>query len=166
MTSATKTLMLRCCECSNTIDESAAFAFGGAFACERCVRNYYRKRPAEVELELRERRREAVRMLKYEREKREKLAAKKTASDKKTALIAAELQDLPLLCVDCKAKISVSTAFEFGGSVACEKCVRDYYRNRPDEVELELQLRRRNAVGWVKRNRKTLEKQAAKRVVR
>ena len=149
--------------CSTAIDESAAFAFAGALGCEKCVRNYYRGRPAEVELELESRRREAIRMLPYARKQRDALAAKKTAREKKTVLMAAELQKLVLLCVECGTEISVSTAFEFGGSVACEKCVRDYYCNRPAELEFELQLRRRNAVGWVKRNRKTLEKQASKR---
>jgi hypothetical protein len=46
--------------------------------------------------------------------------------------------------------------------VACEKCVRSYYQDRPAEIELELQYRRRNAVAWVKRNRKRLEKQEPK----
>jgi hypothetical protein len=60
--------------------------------------------------------------------------------------------------------------FEFGGGVACEKCVRAYYRNSAtyqespaSSIELEVQTRRRNAVAWVKRNRRQLEKQAAKK---
>ena len=163
MTAETEKLTLHCCECSREIDESAVFAFRGAFACERCVRKYYRNR-SEIELELQEKRREAIRMIPEYRKTLEKRAAKKAASDRKTALMAAELQHLALVCIECGTEIHVSTAFEFGGSVACEKCVRDYYRERPTELEFELELRRRNAVGWVKRNRKTLEKQAARRL--
>lgn len=159
---ATK-LTLRCCKCGNQIDESAAFAFGGAFACEKCVRNYYRDRPGEVDFELRCRRRDAIPMLKSERKQQEKLAAKKTVADKKTALVIAELQKLALLCCECGADIHVSTAFAFHGSAACEKCVREYYRDRPDEIESELQFRRKDVIRWVKLNRRALEKQAAKR---
>lgn len=158
-----KTLTLHCCECRTEIDESTAFAFRGVFACERCVRNYYRERPGEVDLELRSRRREAIRLLKHERKNQENLAAKKTADDKRTAPIIAELQKLELRCSRCRAEINVSTAFTFSGTVACEKCVRAYYSDRPDEIELELQSRRKAAIQWVKLNRKTLEKQAAKR---
>jgi hypothetical protein len=162
MTAETKRLMLHCCECSREIDESAAFAFRGAFACEKCVRDYYRKHPlADIARELQDRRREAIRMMPEYRKTVGKLTAKKAASDKKTALVAAELQNLTLRCGQCGIEIHLSTAFEFGGSVACEKCVRDYYRDRPTELEFELELRRRNAVGWVKSNRKTLEKRAA-----
>jgi hypothetical protein len=165
MPHATK-LTLHCRECSSEMDESAAFAFRGAFACEKCVRDHYRKRPlAEIARELQDRRREAIRMMPEYRKTLEKLAAKKTTSEKKTALIVAELQNLALICIECGTEIHVSTAFEYGGGVACEKCVRDYYRDRPTELEYELQLRRRNAITWVKLNRKTLEKQAAKRTV-
>jgi hypothetical protein len=69
---------------------------------------------------------------------------------------------LTLHCCECGTAIDESEMFEFGGTVACEKCVRDYYRKRPGEVELELQTRRRNAADWVRRNRRTLEQQAAK----
>jgi hypothetical protein len=156
-------LTLRCCECGSEIDDLTALSFRGALGCEKCVRSYYRDRPAEVEFELKCRRTEAIDIVKYERKKLEKLAVKKTAADKRTALVTAELQELVLHCFECGAEINVSTAFAFGGNVACEKCVRDYYRSRPAEVEIELQTRRRNAVAWVKRNRRTLEKQAAKR---
>src|SRR5580700_4103281 len=161
MTAETEKLTLHCCECSREIDESAVLAFRGAFACEKCVRKYYRNRP-EIELELQEKRREAIRILPEYRKTLEKLAAKKAASNKKTALIAAELQHLKLVCIECGTEIHVSTAFEFRGSVACEKCVRGYYRERPTELEFELELRRRNVVSWVKSNRKMLEKRAAK----
>jgi len=125
-----KTLALSCCKCGTAIDESAVFSFGGGFACERCVRNHYRNSPRdEVEFELQSRRREAIPMLKTERKKQEKLAAKKTASDKRTAFIVAKLQKLTLRCFQCgteikiSAEINASTAFAFRGSVACEKCV-------------------------------------------
>ncbi len=74
-----------------------------------------------------------------------------------------ETTKLTLLCCECNAEIDESGMFEFGGSVACEKCVRKYYRGRPSEVELELQTRQRNAARWIKLNQRTLEKQAAKR---
>ena len=73
-----------------------------------------------------------------------------------------EVKGLTWLCCECKTKIEESEMFEFSGTVACEKCVRNYYRDRPAEIEIELQIRRRNAVAWVKRNRRQLEKQAAK----
>lgn len=153
---------LVCCECSGEMDETAAFAFRGAFACERCVRRYYRDRPsAEVALELQIRSREAIRTLKREHKNREQLAAKRIARDKKIARMADEFQELVLRCLECGAEINVSAAFDFGGAVACEKCVREYYRDRPAELESELHLRRRNAVAWVKRNRRLLERQTA-----
>jgi hypothetical protein len=165
MTTAAKNkLILHCSECGTEIEESAAFAFGGAFACEKCVRNYYRNRPGEVERELRERRQQAIRALSTDRKNLEKMAA-----SKRTALppITVDIAKLPLLCIECKTEIDVAKAFEFGGGVACEKCVREYYRNRPDELAFELESRHRRAIAWVKRNRKTLEKQAArKRVAR
>jgi hypothetical protein len=74
----------------------------------------------------------------------------------------AETKKVTLLCGECNAEIDESEMFEFGGTVACETCVRKYYRDRPAEVELELQTRQRNAVRWVKVNRNTLEQQAAK----
>jgi len=73
-----------------------------------------------------------------------------------------KLKYLTLLCCECNAEIDESEMFEFGGTVACEKCVRKYYRDRPAEVELELGTRRRNAVRWVKVNRQNLERQSAK----
>ncbi len=73
------------------------------------------------------------------------------------------MADMTLLCCECGTEIDESAALGFAGSFACEKCVREYYRNRPDELAFELESRHRNAIAWVKRNRKTLEKQAAKR---
>ena len=69
---------------------------------------------------------------------------------------------LTLNCSMCRTELNESEMFEFGGTVGCEKCVRDHYRNRPKELEFELQSRRSNAVQWLKRNRRDLEKQAAK----
>ena len=74
----------------------------------------------------------------------------------------AETKKLTLLCCECNAEIDESEMFGFGGAVACEKCVRKYYRDRPAEIELELETRRRNAVRWVKVNRQNLERQSAK----
>jgi len=74
----------------------------------------------------------------------------------------AETRKLTLLCCECNAEIDESEMCEFAGTVACEKCVRKYYRDRPAEIELELETRRRNAVRWVKVNRQNLERQSAK----
>ena len=67
---------------------------------------------------------------------------------------------LVLLCCYCRTELNESQMFEFRGWVACERCVRDYYRDRPNEVESGLQTRQRNAAIWLARNRKHLEKQA------
>jgi hypothetical protein len=67
---------------------------------------------------------------------------------------------LTLLCCQCGTQIDESQMFQYGSdAVACEKCARSYYQDRPAEAELELQYRRRNAIAWVKRNRMRLEKQ-------
>jgi hypothetical protein len=153
-------LVMHCCECGSEIEESAAFAFGGAFACEKCVREYYRDRPGEVELELRERRQLAILVLNTNRKNLEKVAARTRTAQPP---IIPDIAKLPLLCIECKTEIIVTKAFEFGGGVACEKCVTEYYRNRPDELAFELESRHRRAVAWVKRNRKMLERQDAKR---
>jgi|HubBroStandDraft_2_1064218.scaffolds.fasta_scaffold30764_2 hypothetical protein len=73
-----------------------------------------------------------------------------------------ETKKLTLYCSGCRAELHESALFEFLGSVGCESCVRNYYRNWPSEViAIELQTRRTGAVAWLKRNRKTLEKSAA-----
>lgn len=73
--------------------------------------------------------------------------------------MTADNKKLTLLCCQCGTEIDESQMFQYGGdAVACEKCTRNYYQDRPAEIELELQYRRRNAVAWVKRNRKRLEK--------
>jgi hypothetical protein len=70
---------------------------------------------------------------------------------------------LTLLCSQCNTELRESETFEFGGSIACEKCVRRYYRDRASELDLELPRRRRGAVAWIARNRRVLESQAEKR---
>jgi hypothetical protein len=70
---------------------------------------------------------------------------------------------LTLHCCECGTELQESETYEFGGTVACEKCVKNYYKDRPAELEIELQSRRRNAAAYVKRNRPSLEKQSAKR---
>ena len=78
----------------------------------------------------------------------------------------AETKTLTLLCCECNAEIDESEMFEFGGTVACETCVRKYYRGRPaEEVQVELQTRRRNAMRWTQNNRRSLKKQAAGRTL-
>lgn len=75
-------------------------------------------------------------------------------------LVEMKTRKLTLLCCECSAVLNSSQVFEFGGTVACEKCVRNYYRDRPSEVEQELQTRRSNAIRWMQRNRRALEKAA------
>jgi recombinational DNA repair protein (RecF pathway) len=77
--------------------------------------------------------------------------------------VTADKKKLTLLCCQCGTEIDETQMFQYGGdAVACEKCMRSYYQDRPAEIELELQYRRRNAVAWVKRNRKRLENQEPK----
>jgi hypothetical protein len=71
--------------------------------------------------------------------------------------------DLILRCGYCRDELTQSQMFEFRGWVACEKCIRDYYRDHPNEVESELQTRRKNALIWLSRNRKSLQKLAVKK---
>jgi hypothetical protein len=83
------------------------------------------------------------------------------------ALMVVETKGLTLPCIQCGVELEESAMLEFGGSVACEKCVRAYYapheKEFPGTGNVEVQTRRRNAVAWVKRNRRQLEKQAEKR---
>lgn len=82
----------------------------------------------------------------------------------------AELNGLTWLCCECKKRLSESEMFQYGGTLACEGCVRSYYEKQnsvgdPDiqwDVARELAERRRNAIEWVRRNRRELEKYAAK----
>ena len=79
-----------------------------------------------------------------------------------------ETKELTLSCIQCGTELEESAMLEFDGGVACEKCVRAYYAPHEKEFsgtgDVEVRTRRRNAVAWVKRNRRQLEKQAAKRV--
>lgn len=55
---------LSCCVCFGYLDPVDAFAFSGSFACEPCVRHYYGSHSeADIQLELRERRAQALRQL-------------------------------------------------------------------------------------------------------
>lgn len=56
--------IFRCCVCSGCLGSEDLFSFGGGFACEGCVRDYYKSYPeSEIQLELRERRAEALHRL-------------------------------------------------------------------------------------------------------
>ncbi|MGC2477634.1 MAG: DUF6226 family protein [Candidatus Sulfotelmatobacter sp.] len=64
----------------------------------------------------------------------------------------AEPNGLTWLCCECEKRLDKSEMLEFGGTVACEECVRSYYEqaNSVDpmiqwDVELEVKTRRRNA---------------------
>ena len=70
---------------------------------------------------------------------------------------------LTLLCCYCRTELSEAQMFEFRDWVACESCIRDYYRDRPNELESELRTRQRNALVWLARNRRILQKHAVKK---
>ena len=110
----------------------------------------------------------AIRGILNAREPREKIAA--TSSE----------NTLTLPRCECGTELDESQLFEYGGAVACEKCVTDYEKKKlralcrdswtgdraAATVTREVQTRRDNAIEWLKRNRKSLEKQAAKRGAR
>ena len=69
------------------------------------------------------------------------------------------------LCSYCRTELNEDQIFDFRGAVGCENCIKDYYRNGSAEVvESQLRVRRRKALVWLSRNRKTLEKHARKAV--
>lgn len=74
-----------------------------------------------------------------------------------------ESKGLGLLCCYCRVEVNEPQIFEFRGTVACEGCIRDYYRDRPTEVESQLQIRQKKALVWLDRNRKFLERRAAEK---
>lgn len=57
-------IVIRCCECGKEID-GEPYLFSGNFACESCVRNYYKDNYSNnyIEQELSERRFAASKML-------------------------------------------------------------------------------------------------------
>ncbi len=69
------------------------------------------------------------------------------------------------LCSYCRTELNEDQIFDFRGAVGCENCIKDYYRNGTAEVvESQLLTRRKKALVWLSRNRKTLEKHARKAV--
>ena len=78
-------------------------------------------------------------------------------------LSGSESKGVGLLCCYCRVEVNEPQIFEFRGGVACEGCIRDYYRDRPHEVDSQLQIRQKKALVWLDRNRKFLERQAAER---
>ena len=81
----------------------------------------------------------------------------------------AEAKRLTFFCIECDTKLEEPETYQYGGEVAfaCEKCVRNHYeelyRHNPSEMQEELRGRRFSAAASIKRNRRKLEKQAAKR---
>jgi hypothetical protein len=80
-----------------------------------------------------------------------------------------EVNKLTFYCCECNKELKEDELIEFAGGVACEPCVRTFYEKRnsidPDiqwDIELEIRTRRNNAANWLRRNRRSLEKQAAK----
>jgi len=72
---------------------------------------------------------------------------------------------LTFVCCYCRNELNESQIFEFRFALGCEDCVRAYYRDRSaQELEAQLRTRKRNALVWLARNHKSLEKHAAKRV--
>ena len=77
-----------------------------------------------------------------------------------------EHKGLVLGCSYCRTPLEETQMFEFRDWVGCETCIRDYYRSSvPEEIEHQLQIRRRNAMTWIARNRKSLEKQSIRKAV-
>lgn len=77
--------------------------------------------------------------------------------------MSGEAKRLSFLCHYCRTELDESQIFELRGQVCCEKCTRDYDRDRPtEEVESRLQTRQKNALAWLERNRKSLEKRAVR----
>jgi hypothetical protein len=73
------------------------------------------------------------------------------------SLVAAQSKLLVLHCVYCSKELTEPEMYVFRGWVGCERCVRDYYRDRPaQEIESQLQKRQSNARDWLTRNRKIL----------
>lgn len=66
-------------------------------------------------------------------------------------IIHGELKQI--LCIECWAAIS-GTIYSFSGCFACERCIREYYRNaRPQIIELELRERATDAQRIIKSRR-------------
>ena len=57
--------------------------------------------------------------------------------------------ELKLACCKCSKEIT-GQPYQFGGYVACEKCVRNYYRHLPEAIPDELRIRARGAVSIVR----------------
>src|SRR5258708_35976632 len=52
-----------------------------------------------------------------------------------------------LSCCVCSGSLDPVDAFAFGGGLACQGCVRDYYKSRPEsEIQQELRERRWQAL--------------------
>lgn len=72
-----------------------------------------------------------------------------------------ERRGLFFTCCYCRDELNEGQILDFRGSVGCENCVRDYYRDRPaSEIEFQLRARRASALRWLNRNRRALEKVA------
>jgi hypothetical protein len=77
--------------------------------------------------------------------------------------MSAEAKPLVLFCIHCKKEVTEPEMYFFEGWVACEQCVRDWYREKPAQVEIQLQERKQRAATWVARWRKDIEKLMARR---
>lgn len=79
-------------------------------------------------------------------------------------LMLSETKELTFPCQKCGIELEESAMLEFGGTVACEKCVRASYANHEKEfpgiADKEVKCRRTGAVEWVRRNRRELEKRS------
>ena len=109
-------LPARCKLCGQPL-EGARYAFGGGFSCERCLRGHLAgASEPHIESVLREK-----------------------------AWIAVEAGAPPLaervLCYACLTPVE-GPGFAFGGGIACEACIRKYYRGH-GEAEIQAELRAR-----------------------
>jgi hypothetical protein len=74
-----------------------------------------------------------------------------------------EVRKLTLRCSGCGTELEETEIFKFLGGIACEKCVRNYYRDSPfTDVNSELQTGRKKAVAWLKRHRLAMQRRAAR----
>jgi hypothetical protein len=77
--------------------------------------------------------------------------------------MSGEAKAIVLFCIHCKKEITEPEQYFFEGWVACEQCIRDWYREKPAQVEFQLQKRHQQATVWAVRWRKDIEKVMARR---
>jgi hypothetical protein len=78
----------------------------------------------------------------------------------------AKSKTLSFICCYCRNELKESQIFEFRSALACEDCLKSYYRgSSAKELESQMRTRKQHALTWLARNRRSLERQAAKQVL-